>query len=256
VLVTVGSWFAGEYLGSGRWSTGVARAGTPSLGGALLTPVPGWTVVREAWASLPTAWWPVAVLTVAGAVAFRVRRRRPADVPLLLGAVSLLWLATVAAMTQLRISAGEPRYLVGTTVCGAVLAATGAGAVLRELWRRPAGRAAAVVLAVLLAGYGGARAVQQGRAAVPEQARRYAEQADLARLLAPHDGVRACPRVATAPDQVPAVAWLLGRPLAAVGLVREPGAVELAPAAVPVPPEDRGRVGYRDTRWWVAGACR
>lgn len=254
LLVTIGSWFAGEYLGSGRWSTGVARAGTPSLGGALLTRTPGWTVVREAYATLPPQWWLVAALTLAGSLVVAVRRGRAA-VPLLLGAVGLLWLATVAVMTQLRLSSGEPRYLVGTTVCGAVLAAVGAAVVLRALARRPAGRPVAVLLAVVLAGYGGVRAVDQGRTAVPELARRYGEQADLARALTAGDHVARCPGVATAPDQVPAVAWELGRPLAGVGLWPAPDSVEVVPATVPVPPRARGVLRYRDAHWWVVTTC-
>jgi hypothetical protein len=168
--------------------------------------------------------------------------------------VGLLWLATVAVTTQLRLSSGEPRYLVGTTVCGAVLAAVGAGAVVRFVARRPAGRAVAVLLAVVLAGYGGVRAVDQGRTAVPELARRYGEQADLAGALTAGDVAR-CPGVATAPDQVPAVAWELGRPLAGVGLWPAPDSVEVVPATVPVPPRARGVLRYRDAHWWVVTTC-
>jgi len=261
VLVAIGSWFVGEYVGSGRWTTGVARAGTPSLGGALLTPVPGWTVVREAYASLPASWWLAALVTLGGSLILAIRRRTGVGVvavPLVLGAVAVLWLAVVAVSTQLRFSAGEPRYLVGTTVCGAVLAALGAGVVVRTVAGRLRGRPVAVplvtVLALALGAYGGVRALDQGRSEAPELARRYAEQTDLVRVLAAADGVRDCAGVATAPDQVPAVAWTLGRPLAAVGLWPAAGSAWIVPATVPVP-AGVGELRYRDAHWWLAGAC-
>jgi len=261
VLVAIGGWFVAEYVGSGRWTTGVARAGTPSLGGALLTPVPGWTVVREAYASLPPSWWLAALVTLGGSLVLVTRRRRAGvvGVPLVLGAVGVLWLAVVAVSTQLGLSAGEPRYLVGTTVCGAVLAALGAGVVVRTVAGRLGGRPVAVPLATVLAtalvAYGGVRALEQGRSEAPELARRYGEQTDLARVLATADGVRDCAGVATAPDQVPAVAWTLGRPLAAVGLWPAAGSAWIVPSTVPVPDDLRGDLRYRDAHWWLAGAC-
>jgi hypothetical protein len=112
----------------------------------------------------------------------------------------------------------------------------------------------AVVLAVVIAGYGAGGAYEQGRTAAPEQGRRYGEQADLKRVLGAWGD--ACPGIATAPDQVPAVAWEMSRPLAAVGLWPAAGRVWVVSATTPVPPSDRRAVRYRDAHWWVVAMCR
>jgi hypothetical protein len=101
--------------------------------------------------------------------------------------------------------------------------------------------------------YGGVLAFEEGHSTVPELARRYGEQADLARVLARAPG---CARVVTAPDQVPAVAWDLGRPLAGVGLWPAADALAVVPVGVPVPPSARGDLRSTDAHWWVATTCR
>ena len=255
VLVTVASWFVAEYAGSGHWGTGVAKAGTPTMGGPLLSRRPWLAVVAETYHTLPWWVWPIAAAgLVAVAVPLARRRVAPARValPLLLAGIAVAWLVVVAAMVQLRLSAGDARYLAGTTVPVAMLAALIIGTMADRVTRSLGTRAVAVAIVLLVVLSGGGYALGRVRQTRPLLAATYAQQAQLSQALT-STAVSRCARVATGPFRVPLLAWYLRRPLPAIGVIPAPGSVWVVPPEVRDPlPQD---VEYRSRYWRVARVC-
>ena len=166
-------WYVPDWLGSGDLMRSVERAAIPTQGGPLLTQNPALAVLRSAGQMLPLPWMLAGGVTVFAAVCclFRYvpRKATSTRIVFLVTAVGLLWLGTQMLMTAAHRSSGEPRYLVVTTACAAVLA--GVGVVLTPrllaMCDRPRATTAAQPLAVGIHGsLGGTRRLRWGHGVV------------------------------------------------------------------------------------------
>src|SRR3954452_23553149 len=136
-------WFGGDWIGSGRLTTGADRALSrriPGSPGASAHPV--LAVAREAFTTLPLPAW----IAIAAAIAIPHACRR---VTVTLAGCAAAWTAVVAAMAQLRYG-GLPRFLFMATGLEAVVAGIGAGCTAAAIARalglhaeRPGAQAAA-----------------------------------------------------------------------------------------------------------------
>ena len=122
-------WYVPDWLGSGDLMRSVERAAIPTQGGPLLTQNPAFAVLRSAGQMLPLPWMLAGGATVFAAVCCLFRyvpgKATSTRIVFLVTAVGLLWLGTQMLMTAAHRSSGEPRYLVVTTACAAVLAGVG-----------------------------------------------------------------------------------------------------------------------------------
>ena len=269
-------WFGAELWGSGDLLRSARRAQQPTQGGPLLESVPALAVLRNARDYLIAPFQVaalVAVLAAAGAFA----ARRGLLLARGLTIVAAAWLALVALATQLRLQAGDARYLIVVASMGSVLAGIGAvvlgeagGRALARLSRREhlaaTGRVCtwlvllAVTLPFLLAR---AEAWKDAAGELGYQAALYRKLPSAVRAAGGAESLRSCGRAFTGPYQVPAVAWHLDVHLSDVGLrPRPPGAVFRARAtrrAAVEPPSLPERMGFRVVArvgvWEVAKAC-
>ena len=236
-------WYVPDWLGSGDLMRSVERAAIPTQGGPLLTQNPALAVLRSAGQMLPLPWMLAAGVTVFAAVCclFRYvpRKATSTRIVFLVTAVGLLWLGTQMLMTAAHRSSGEPRYLVVTTACAAVLA--GVGVVLTprllamaigRVRRRPLSSsrwASTVHLAVLAASagvmvsWGYVTAVPFGqklKSDVHDATLHTDVDLDVLRGLSRAggaDAVRRCGIPITGPYQVPEIAFQLGLHLDELG---------------------------------------
>jgi hypothetical protein len=217
-------WFGGDWLGSGRLSTGSDRAlhrlaGTPGASAH-----PGLAVFQEAWRMLPL---PGRVALPVGALVLLagcLRDRRPTAGRAAVAALAcgaLVWTLVVAAMAQ-RGYPGLPRFLFPALAGAAVVAGTGAARIAElavACWRRLprplAGAAVPVVLAAVVLAFAAAAVPDAARlktdaAAVDAVADRDSGLADAVRRVGGPEGVLDCGRPYTGWFAVTALAWDLG----------------------------------------------
>jgi hypothetical protein len=132
-------WFVPEWIGSGDLLRASSRANDPNPGSAAFAANPGLEVVGS-WAG--TIINPLKLAAVIGAGwalgAFQRRRLHAAAAALL--AIGGAWLALVAAMTEGGY-AGNPRYLIISTVIACTLGGIGMGAIFLAIQRAGEGAA-------------------------------------------------------------------------------------------------------------------
>ena len=245
-------WVALQLAGGGDLSGGVDAATALRPGQPGLTDRPWLATLAAAARTLP---WLVLVAAAAAALASRTPLRSPegsgaaAATSWWAGALGLLWIATVALMSELGFS-GEPRYLAPGV---ALIAVAGVTALARRAVGPVAatGAAVAALVAVALPLY----------AAVVDQRALRASQQDLAALLL-QPAVRAsaeqCADLAVPRFMRPPVAWRAGRPISSIRSPNLTGAAcSLRRAA---PPDGRLRasgvgVSVRRGQWtWQLAA--
>ncbi len=117
-------WFGPELWGSGDLFRSSKRITEPTNGGPLLTSRPGLAVLDSASEYLVAPFNVAVLIGVTRSVAAFLRRREQA-VPLALALCAASWLALVAVMAQLRVAAGERRFLCVAAAIACVLAGTG-----------------------------------------------------------------------------------------------------------------------------------
>jgi hypothetical protein len=169
-------WFGGDWIGSGRLTTGIDRALRPIPNTPGTAPHPARAVLAEAAGMLPwPAWIGLAIATGAAAIAWigarpqatavqdasaspiRGASASAASIILALAACAAIWTAIVALMAE-RGYAGVPRFLFMASGLEAVLA--GIGVALLVAWR---GRTSVAVATLVLAAfaYGSVPAVER-----------------------------------------------------------------------------------------------
>jgi hypothetical protein len=218
-------WFLPELWGSGDALRASSRALAPDPGTATLTRNPPLEALRGAAGLLM---WPLQAAALAGA-AWAVARRERAIIALAGG--GLAWIALVVAMTALGYP-GVPRLMLPAVAIACVLA----GVAAAHLVGLPKTRRIALLVGSLFVVAGAVAAAPRGPS-VLDFATPLRDEAALHRDLAlaveragGPDRVLACGRPATAPLQVPALAWLLRVPIATVSTdAQVPGVVFRAP---------------------------
>jgi hypothetical protein len=140
-------WFGGDWIGSGRLTTGSDRALRPIPGSPGVAAHPALAVLQEAYGMLPPPAW---IAIALGLVVALTRRRLTPLVAL--AACALAWTAVVAVMAA-RGYGGLPRFVFMASALDAVAAGIGAAVVVGALGRRNliGGGAAALVVLVAFA---------------------------------------------------------------------------------------------------------
>jgi len=282
-VAIIAAWFVPDLIGSGDVMRSVQRASAPDQGSPALASDPAWEVLRRAWQTPPEV---VRALIALGAgVALWPRPVARAGARRVVLAGGALWLLLVAVMTQLGLSAGDPRYgLVGVALAcvlagmGWATLVVGLGGALARVARRQRGglvgalAASATGLAVIVGAV--ASSVPAGGRTLDglrEQAATYGELATVVGQVGGGRAIKACGKPVISPFSVPALAWDLGVPIGAVGFtdvsigsrwlrlpVRGPAAVFYAPRQWPSPPvvAEPFQIVSRSPRWQVLSACR
>lgn len=273
VVLAVGvpaAWFLPDLWGAGDLLRSAQAATHESQGGPLLHPIPGLAVLAEAGGVFLVPFTAAFVWRwAADMVALAKRRFTPTW---WLGSCAVGWLLVEASMAQLRVDTGAPRYLLpgGTSVACVVAgyALADAGRAVRSRWARARWTVPALTAAcaVVLTGM----AVESVPDRLPTKIRA-AYQAQLAtdelapflrRTGGPARVVACGGTVATAPFQVPLVAWSLNVPAGSVE--DEPGPTGTIFAlngqpAVPAAYRDAyrvaGTIGGRGERWVELTTC-
>lgn len=219
-------WFLPDLWGAGDLLRSAQDATHQSQGGPLLHTYPGLAALAEAGGVFLVPFSAAFLWRfVADMVALAKKRFTPTW---WLGGCAVVWLCIEAAMAELRVDTGAPRYLLpgGTAVACVVAgyALAEAGQAVRVRWTRARWTvpALAAACAVVLAGM----AVESTTANLPTELRIASQSQratdELGPFLSRNGGrarVMACGgTVATAAFQVPVVAWSLNVP---VGSVRD-----------------------------------
>ncbi len=237
-------WLGPEYLGSGNALRASDRARQPNPDSAAFADLPFFEVFRRSYGVLIP---PLLVGAVVGlGVAARGRRR----LPLVFGAVALVLMVTVAAMTQAGY-AGNLRYvaLPAALLC----AVAGAG------WVGAARRSRVLGLLVALAS---APFVVQAVGVwledlrlVRDEAALYEELEAAVAVAGGPEGVRACGRVYTARFDTIALAWRLHVPIRRVGIFPSGPGTLIAPRQFSLTRPRRSALSL-DPRYPVVGGTR
>jgi hypothetical protein len=268
-VVTPASWFLIDLVGAGQLSRSANAATHQSQGGPLLSREPGLATFQETWQLM---YGPLLVLFVAAMAVeiWRWRRTRQIRPALLLGVAALGWVVVDAVLAQGRLATGAPRYLLpavglAAIVIGQLVADIAAVIADRTTWLSATPVAIATCLAVGLAliprfdsvAHQVSTGVTSGRSAARLASSLHAAIAD----SGGRSVVVGCGPVATAPFQVPVVAWTLDIPLEDVGLIPlKPGTVlqdqtPLIPAALRSDYHVIAIEGPPDARWVVLNTC-
>ena len=288
LLIVVAAWFGLELWGSGDLLRSATSATMESQGGPLLTTHPGLATLREAVDDVlvPVTLGFLAGLVISVVVAVRRRRIPPA---LWLAAGAVLWIAGEAAMAQLRLATGAPRYLLPGIGAGAVVAGAAWVAVARAGWRhgrflvaRPAvPLAVAAILVVTTLSAGSLSWHKHVRTPTVVTAKEVVftwksnlrasrtavelthDAAAAVRLAGGRQHILDCGPVSTQPLNVPGLAWALDVPPGQVTDVLQPtGTYFQAGTWFAVPARLRGTYhqvavtpGLPNRQWRVVSSC-
>ncbi len=129
----LGLWFVPEWIGSGDALRASSRAATPNPGSAAFAANPGLEVVGSWVGTIINPLKLAAVIGAAWSIGAFQRRRAHVGATALL-ALGGAWLVLVAAMTEGGY-AGNPRYLIISTVVACTLGGIGMGAIFLGLQR-------------------------------------------------------------------------------------------------------------------------
>lgn len=217
-------WFLPDLWGSGNLLRSAQSATHESQGGPLLSRVPGLATIREAAGVMPIPFVVAFVLRWVADLVALVRGHRTRT--WWLGSLAVCWLVIEAAMAQLGLATGAPRYLLpGGTVLAALVAGCLFGQVVHwamARWGRF--RLTAPALGMVCVLIVAAVAIHDGAGLIPEHFRDAERSGRATHEIGPlvnRNGTRAALRscggtVATGPFQVPLLAWTLDRPVGTV----------------------------------------
>lgn len=268
-------WFGPDLWGSGDLFRSSRRIADPTNGGPLLTSRPALAVLDNAWSYLVPPFNLAVLIAVARAIVAFLRRREEI-VTLVLTVFAGSWLALVAVMTQLRVAAGERRFLCVAGAIACVLAGKGIADLVEAaaaLVRRVTGNhtvqtvqlgVALLAIAVSLP----AAFPRVGRIATKLSKVRATTQVQRDLLIAVEkaggrDAVLSCGQPSIGPFDVPHLAWLLDAHIRDVAFDRSnAGMVFHMPAPPGRVPESSPRLredGYgliaRAGAWEVWASC-
>jgi hypothetical protein len=123
-------WFGGDWLGSGRLTTGSDLALRPIPGSPGVAAHPALAVLEEAYTMLPLPAW----IAIAAGLIAALKRRRLTPLVALAGC-AVVWTAIVAAMAA-RGYGGLPRFVFMASALDAVAAGIAAAVIVAALARR------------------------------------------------------------------------------------------------------------------------
>lgn len=248
VLLLPLAWFGVDWLGSRQLMRSAGAASQQSQGGPLLSPHPGLATVAETVHQLvaPVAIGFVLTAIVAVVVAWW-RRDRLAGELAALSAAAVAWLLIVAAMAQVRIATGAPRYLLPAVALAVVVGAVGirraSGLVLE---RGPASRMGigVAVAGLLMAAVVGGSVPQSvvvgqrvsGELVTDRQLQQRAEAMSTVTKQAGRRRLLRCGQLVTSPFQVPTLAWAERLPLGRLSAHPQPNGTVVEVGDLPVIP--------------------
>ncbi|MGC8625951.1 MAG: hypothetical protein ACP5VR_00105 [Acidimicrobiales bacterium] len=264
------AWLLPDAISSGDILRSATRATFESQGGPLLSSHPGLSAISEAAGMML---WPLVVSFALGtAISLYIwarQRRVPASLPLACGA--LAWVALEAAMVQLHLDTGAPRYMLPGVALAAVVAGVAWAEALRALPRLLPRAKPVVVLAVawlvIVAApanaFAGLVREEQDAWWSARDVQRLADELPAAvSVLGGRDLVLGCGTIAAAPLQNPAVAWDLDVPLGRIGITPSAHGVVLGVDGQPEIParyasryRSVGTVGPASSRWTDLTTC-
>jgi len=258
-------WFAIDWFGARELSRSAEAASHQSQGGPLLSRVPGLATFTETWSLASGPVLVAFVVGLAGALLAWRRSGRPG--PLVwLGATALGWVLVDAALAQLRLATGAPRYLLPADGLACVVAGCLVADVVRRLRSRRVSTLGWWLLGLALVGVCVPAAVRVGGqvgAAVDRGNAAQALQDRLPAAIAAAGGrghVLRCGPVSVGPFDAPAVAWQLRVPVGSLRLARRAVTGTVLESGSPTVPH---RAGFRllaggddrEDTWTVLSSC-
>jgi hypothetical protein len=260
-------WLLPELWGSGDLFRAAHRAHTPRRDSAAFADRPIEVVLSQFRHMLTPAVGAGLGLLAVTALARRARARRELAVAVALAAITVLWVAEVAIMTNDGFS-GNARYLILPAALACLLAGVGVGWAIRAVAGAPRGAAAAALVVAAAVGFG-APSVHR-LPAVRDAVRYEANLTDgLSAAVSQAGGAKrllACGDPYTGAFQVPSLAWQLHVHTSRIQLAPERPAVvfrarnvptdRVHPSLVNLGGEAAVRTLANVDGWRIVGACR